>query len=150
MGILVDDLIADKARGELKYGSHTIHFEYSPNSYSPELIAKLASVRNMSNDDPRVFDSLAACVCDLLLWWDLVEKDGSMVSLEYERVGKLPTAFLIALINNLTQEIRLGEPKRRKSNATSNDSSAAVGDSAASQTSISGRRSQAGTGRSRG
>lgn len=104
--VKVGQLLNKRIKAEVVYEGETVHFTYRP--FSDELEDAALALTNGEYSNK----TASALVSKLLIDWDVEGEDGQSLPLTVEALRPLPTAFKMAIVLKVLEELRpAGNPR---------------------------------------
>ncbi len=104
--VKVSQLLSKRIKAEVEYEGEKVHFTYRP--FSDELEEEALALTNGEYSNK----TASALVSKLVLDWDVEGDDGEPLPLTVEALRPLPTAFKMAIVLRVMEEMRpSGNPR---------------------------------------
>lgn len=115
MAIRFSDLEADQREIAVEFSGNEVKLTYRPSAYTPILEEKMMQ----SLESKRPYNGMAQVIADVVVEWDVLEDDGEMYPLEYEELRTLPSQFLMAVIEAITEDMSVSREELKNSDGGS-------------------------------
>jgi hypothetical protein len=111
MPIRLKDLERDVRTCTVEYEGENAEVTYRPSAYTPFVEDKLQA----AIESNRPSSGVARLLSSVLVGWEVLGEDGEAISTDSETLSALPSAFLFAVINAITEDMGTGREERKNS-----------------------------------
>lgn len=110
MPIRLSDLQKDERTCTVEYGGETCEVTYRPSGYTPLVESQLQDEAEAGK--PGL--ALAGLLSKILIGWEVMDGE-KKVPTTYNSLVNLPEAFLVAVVNKITDDVQVGREDRKNS-----------------------------------